>query len=138
MLQLGDAALGGADEVAYGRGALAHFLRGDTAIHEPGTPGFAVLLFNPLEHPLESGLVGGVAGEHFAAERKAFRRDNERDDHLHALATLIATVIEAAQAVWLQWIAFEVGAGEILEQDVELHVEKIAPALLQMRKRASI
>jgi hypothetical protein len=95
LLQLAQAAFGRADQVTHRRGAGAHFrehfLGRDAAIHQPGALGFAVLFFDFLEHPFErlahvpatasplrllGRLIGGVAGEHFVAERKAFGGDD--------------------------------------------------------------
>ena len=47
------------------------------------------------EEVSESGLVGGVACQHFVSDGKALGRDDEGDDNLDAVAALVAGVAEA-------------------------------------------
>ena len=90
-------------------------------------------LLNQLQQVAQRGLVGGVAGEHFISQRQTFGRDDQRHDHLHAVAALVATVTEAAGIGFIcGHVAFKIGAGQIVKQHVELRAEEIAPAPTQM------
>ncbi len=89
-----------------------------------------------LRKPWQRGLVGGVAGHHLIGQRKAFRRDDQRNDHLHAIGPLVpAVAVPALVAFRKGRIALEIGAGQIVEQHVELRVEQIFPALRQVVKQ---
>ena len=82
-----------------------------------------------VEKLLERAVVFGVARQHFVGQRKTLRRDDQRDDHLHTVAALVAAVAKTPLViVILRRIGLEIGAGQIIEQDLEAQVEQIAPA----------
>jgi hypothetical protein len=47
-----------------------------------------------MQHVAQRGAVGGVAGQHLVAKRKAVGRHDQRDHHLHAVAALVAAVAD--------------------------------------------
>ena len=115
-----------------GRIAGAHFgqhvFGGDAAIHDPGAPGFAEAGLDFFQEAAQGGLVGGVSGHDLVGEREAFGGDDQGDDDLHAVGTLVAGVTELALVVGREGRgALEVGAGEIVEQDVEFDSEEVFP-----------
>jgi hypothetical protein len=58
---------------------------------------------------------------------------DQREDHLHTVGALVATVAEASLvALWKGRIAFKVRAGQIVEEHVELRAEQILPAGAQV------
>jgi hypothetical protein len=126
-----------ADEVTHA-GVLGaqlgeDLLGGDAAIHHPDALGRAVAAADGGEHLAQGGLVGGVAGEHLVGEGQAFGRDDEGDDDLHAVAAFIPAVAEAARVgLVVGHVALEVGAGQVVEQDLVAHAEQVAPALAQV------
>ena len=99
LLQFGQPAFRGADQIADRRIGGAHlgqhFFGWNAAVHHPNALGFAVLGFDFIEHVTQRGFVGGVAGQHLVAERKAMRRHDQRDHHLHAVAAFVAAVAVA-------------------------------------------
>jgi hypothetical protein len=94
--QGGEPRLGRADHVWHRRIALTHFgqhfLGGNAAVHAPDAAGLAVLLFNLRQEGAQCGGVRRVADPHLIGQRKPFGRDDQRDDHLHAVGTMVATV----------------------------------------------
>ena len=81
----------------------------------------------------ERRLVGGVAGQHLIGQRQSFGRDDQRDDHLHAIGPMIARVaVTALVAFRKRRIGLEIGARQIVEKNVEPGVEQIPPAARQM------
>ena len=82
--------------------------------------------------------VGGVAGENLVGERKAVRRDDQRDDELRTIGPLVAAIAMASFAVLgkIGSVHLEIRAGQIVEQHVERGVEQIAPALGQVREQS--
>lgn len=73
---------------------LQHLFGGDAAIHQPNPPRLAVLAFDAREKILQRRVIRRVAGEHLIGERKALRRDDQRNHHLHAVGTMITRVTE--------------------------------------------
>ena len=72
------------------------FLGGDAPIHDPDAPGFAVLVLDLLQEAPKGGLLRRVARQHLVGHRKALGRDDQGDDHLHAIRTLVPRVAELA------------------------------------------
>ena len=131
LLQLRQPPLGRAHQVA--RADAAHLgqavLGGDAAVHHPDAVGLAVALLDAVQEAAQRGVVGGVARHHLVAQREALGRDDQRDDDLHAVAALVAAVAELAQIVGpAVFVALEVGAGQVVQQHVELRAEELAPA----------
>ena len=135
--QFREPALGGAHPVADLGVRLAEFfepgLGGDAPVHDPDALGLAVALWDERAPVPQSGFVGGVAGEHLVSQRQSLGRDDQRHDDWHAVAALVPAVAEAAGIGFLvRRVAFAVGAGQVVEEHVELGAEEIAPALAQM------
>ncbi len=81
-------------------------------------------------------LVRRVSRQHFIGERETVRRDDQCDHHLHAIAAFVAAVAVAALVVVVaRGRGFEIGAGQVVEQNLELGAEQIRPALTQMGKQ---
>ena len=76
----------------------------------------------------------GVAGEHFVGEREALGGDDQGNDHLRAVGAFLAAVAEAFLAQpGIGWrVAFEIRAGQVVEQDFEPCPEEVVPAGPQM------
>ena len=70
-----------------------------------------------------------LPGEDLVGQREALGRDDQRDDHLHAVGPLVPAVAEAALVGRVVGrVALEVGAGQIVEQDLVGAVEEVPPA----------
>ena len=70
------------------------------------------------------------ARHHLIRQRQAVRCHDQCNDHLNAIRALVPAVAKAPLArLW--WIAFEIGAGQIVEQDFEVCSEQALPAVLQ-------
>jgi len=137
FFQFGQPSLGGADQITDLGIAAAEFFEhgfgGDAAVHHPDAFGLAVALLDQPQQVAQRGLVGGVAGEHLVGQRQSFGRDHQRHDDLHAVRTLVPAVTEAAGIGFIRRrVAFKAGAGQVVEQHVELRAEEIAPTLAQM------
>ena len=79
-----------------------------------------------------------VAGIDFIGERQSVRRHHQRHHHLRAVGAVIAAVAATALAGGIgRWrIGFEIGAGQVVEQHVELRLEQLAPAIPQMLEQS--
>ncbi len=111
------------------------FLGGNAAIHYPDAFGFAILGLDLFEKGTQSGLIAGVAREHFISQRKSFRVHDQCNNDLHTIRPLIAAVTELPLVLLGKgWVTFEIRACQIIEQHLELRIEEIAPALLEMGK----
>ncbi len=112
--------------------AVAHLLQdlfgGDTAVHHPHSPRLAVQRFDLGQEVAQRGLVTGVADQDLVRQRQAVGRHHQGDHHLPAVLLPIAVVPELALGD-LGALPFEVGAGQVVEQHVELGVEQRPPAL---------
>ena len=81
-------------------------------------------------------LVGRVPRQHFIGEREAFRRHDQRDDHLHAITALVAAVTVPAFVLLIgRRIGLEIGARQVVQQDIERGSEKVLPTLAEMTEQ---
>jgi hypothetical protein len=102
----------------------------------PRSISLAILGFDLAQHIALRRLVGGVAGQNLVGERKAPRRHDQRDHHLHAIAALVAALAVAALVIFIVGRRrLEIGARQIVEQNFEIGSEQVLPALAQMRKQ---
>ena len=74
----------------------------------------------------------GVAGKHLIAEREAVERHDKRNAHLRAVGAMIAGIAALRLRVCLR-LAFEISAGDVVEQNVVVDREQLAATLRQMR-----
>ena len=97
----------------------------------PAIQAIALILdLDPLDEVAQCRLVRGVSRHHLVGQRQAVRRHDQRDHHLNAIRPLVPAVAKASLAD-LRWVAFEIRAGQIVEQDFEVRPEQALPALLQ-------
>ena len=141
LLILAQPPFGRADQIVNGRIAGAHLLQHllgrDPPVHHPDPLGLAIELFDLLQKAPQRGLVRGVAGHHLVGQGKTLRRDHQRDDHLHAIRALVPAVAIAALVSFGKGrIALKIGAGQIVEQHLELHPKEILPALPQVLEQS--
>ena len=113
-------------------------LGGDAPVHHPGAIGFAVERLDLLQEVLQGGGVGGIAGQDLIGQRKALGGDDQGDHHLHAVRPLVAAVAEFALALLAPRLspggrrrALEIGAGQVVEQNLEADREEALPTRLQ-------
>ena len=86
-----------------------------TAVHHPDTLRFSVALFDLREERLQDRFITRVAGHHFIGQRKTLRRDDQRDDHLDTIRTVIATVAKLSfVARGKRRIALKIGGRQII------------------------
>lgn len=84
--------------------------------------------FDLLQETAQGRFVGGVASHDFVSQRKTFGRDDQRDDHLHTVRTLVAAVAKLPLvALRKRRVAFKISRGQIVEQHFKLHAEQILP-----------
>src|SRR5215470_10681836 len=75
---------------------------------------------------------------YFIGERKTLGADDQCDDHLHAVRSLIAAIAVAALILWIvRRIGLEISAGQIVKQHVKLGLKQILPALSKMTEQRS-
>ncbi len=74
-----------------------------------------------------------IRPEHLVGERQPFRRHDQCNDHLHAVAAVVTRIpVPTLVAFRKRRIALEIGTGQVVEQDVERNVEQVAPTPDQM------
>jgi len=134
VLQAVQAPLGRADQVLHRRVGLAHlgqhFLGRDPPVHQPHPP---VLPLDPGQEVAQRRLVGRVAGQHLVGQGQAVGGHHQGDDHLYAVRPVVARVAEPALvALRKRRLRLEVGAGQIVEQDVEAGIEQVPPPARQV------
>jgi hypothetical protein len=100
---------------------------------------FPVPALDLAEEEPQGPVVGDVAGQDLVRQGEALGGDDERDDELHAVAPLVPAVAKAALIVRvLGGTALEVGAGQVVEQDLVGAVEQIAPPLGQVGEEGAL
>ncbi len=115
---------------------LAHLaenlLGGDAAVHDPCPSGLAVHLLDLREEVLQRGLVGRAAGHRLVGDGEPVGGHDERDDDLDAVGTPVAAVAEAAEPGRPGDVALEVGARQVVQQDVAFRAEQRPPAFAEV------
>src|SRR6266481_10128593 len=118
-----------------------HAACGMTTVHHPDPIGLTVLDFDLAQELFERRLIGAITGQHFVGQRKTFRGDNQGNDHLQAIGSLIATVAVATLVFFASLrigIGLKIGACQIVEQHFEFESEQILPPWLRWLKSASL
>lgn len=115
--------------------------RGYTPIHDPDPLRTTVACLDALEEITQRVRVLGVACEHFVAQRKAFRSNDQSNHPLPAVKPLIPTLVAAFVVMLVavlslvvllaRRVRFEIRAGQIVEQHIEPRLKQLAPAPLQ-------
>src|SRR5262249_3940888 len=122
-----------ADDVARaaaaqpGQGGLADH----AAVQHPDAPLAAVAGLHARHDLLDGGAVGAVAGEALVAQGVAIAGHDQADEHLLAILAVVAGVAAARLRVGGR-LALEVGAGDVVQQQVVLQGEQPAQPLPQM------
>ena len=133
-----DPALGRAHQIERLPFRLAHLFQnrfgGNAAIHHPYPPRFAVGVLDLLEKVWQRGAVRRVAVHHFIGQRKPIGRDHQGDHQLQTVRSLIPAVTALGFRILLH-LAFEVRAGQIVEQHFKVRVEQVGPLLFQPDKQ---
>ena len=137
LLQPGQTPLRRADQILHRRIGSAHLgqyrFGRHASVHQPDPARLAVLRHDAGEKVLEGGVVRGIARQHLVGERQPFRRHDQCNDHLHAVAAVVTRIpVPTLVAFRKRRIAFEIGTGQVVEQDVERNVEQVAPTPDQM------
>src|SRR5262245_15096794 len=117
----------GAAAAEPGQGGLADH----AAVQDPNPPLAAVAALHPGHDLLDGGAVVAVAGEDLVAQRVALPGDDQADEHLLAVAAVIARVAALRLRVG-RGFALEVGAGDVVEQQVVLQTKEPAQPPLEM------
>ena len=127
-----DPALGRTHQI--GNIPLAHFFKrrlgGDAAIHHPSPARFAVTLFDAIQKGTQRFLLRTVAVHHFVGQRKSIRSDDQRNHNLHTIRPTIAAIATLGFSA-LFHLAFKIGAGQIIQQHLEIGMKQLGPFLLQ-------
>ncbi|MGC1952972.1 MAG: hypothetical protein WA970_10465, partial [Gammaproteobacteria bacterium] len=138
FFQLAQAALRCSHPIANrGLGAAhrrQHILGWKAPIHDPNPLCFTLLFFDPIQEIGQRRLVGGVARQDLVGEGKALRCHDQGDNHRHAVKTLVARVAELALAIPGR-VGREIGAGQVIEQNLEAHPEQILPTRTQIAEK---
>src|SRR6516225_9067399 len=102
------------------------------AIGDPDTPQHAMPGLHGRDNRLQRPRIMGITGKHLVAEGKAVKGDDKRDQDLLAVGAMVTRVAPLRLRVGFR-LAFEIGAGHIVEQHLVLDGEQLAAALRQMR-----
>lgn len=95
-------------------------------VEAPDAAGLSMPRFNGPHGGLERGHVDGVAGEDFVSQREALGGDHQGDVQLLAVGAVVARV--AAPGFGHRFGgALEVGARQVVEDDVEVGAEQVIP-----------
>ena len=78
----------------------------------------------------------GVALQHLVGQREILWGDDQGEDNLNAITSVVAGVPMLALVTLREWrIAIEVGAGQVLEQHLVGGVEEISPSIVEVGKQ---
>src|SRR5207302_7582605 len=81
----------------------------------------------------QRGAIASVPRQDLITKRKPIRGDDQRYHDLHTIIALVPIVAEPALVfVAVRGIALEIGARQIIEQDVKFGPKQVLPALPQM------
>ena len=133
LLHLAQPALGRSDQImdSLGPHLPQNFLRGNAPIHHPDPIRLAVQRFDASQKALQRRLIRGVSGHDLVGQRQPIRRDHQRDHHLPAVRpTIPAVTVLGLRDLFAQTL--EVGARQVIEENVELRVEQRPPLLHQV------
>ena len=83
-----------------------------------------------VEKTAQRGAITGVAVHHFVGQWKTIAGDHQRNHHLQTIRPFIATVTVLSFGVFFHR-AFEVRAGQVVEQHFEVGLKQIGPLLAQ-------
>ena len=103
----------------------------DAAIEHPDPARLAVLALHHAQNRLHGRDVAAVAVKGFVAEWETFLVHDERDHQLLAVGPVIAGIAATNHWVLLRR-AFHIGAGQVVEQHIELGAEQRAVAFFQV------
>jgi len=93
------------------------------------------LAFDAAEEVPQGLVVDGVARQHLVGQRETLWGDDQGDDNLNAIASVVAGVpIPALVTLRERRIALEVGAGQVVEQHLVGGVEEISPSIVEVGK----
>lgn len=138
LLVFADSGFGRAHQIEHLPLGIAHLRQdgfgGDASIHQPDPPRLAVQTFDLTQESPQGGLIRGVAIHHFVGQREAFRRYHQGHHNLLAVRPPIPAVAAPGLRILFRF-ALKIGAGQIVQQHVELRIEQILPALLQMHEQ---
>jgi hypothetical protein len=132
-LELAEHPLGRADDVLATAVAqeLQVFFADHAAVQHPDALRLAVLRFHGRDDIGDGFAVVGVACENFVTQRNAFLRDDQADAHLRAIRTTVARITALGLGIALA-LSFEVGAGDIVQEQVKGEIEQVPQPLLEM------
>ena len=99
-------------------------------VHDPDPLGLAELLLNLGHDRLDRLQILGIARQRPVRQREAVAGDHQRQDDLLAVATVVPRVAAQSQFV-LDGQALEVGAGQVVEQQVVIELEESPEPVLQ-------
>ena len=111
LLELAQPSLGRADQIvdAAGAHALERKLGGHAVVHQPGPAGAAPAPFDTIEKLFQRRGLVLITGIDFVSDGQSVGRDDQRDDDLRVVGTMIAAVAETAFGVglWQRRIGLE-------------------------------
>ena len=95
-------------------------------VHHPHPLGLPVGLLDFVEEPSQRGAVRGVPVHHFVGQRETIRGHHQRHHNLQAIRPAIAAVAALGLGVLFHG-AFEIGAGQVVEQHLEVGLKQVGP-----------
>ena len=128
-----DSTFGGSHQVEHLPSRFPHLAQDgfgrNAAIHHPHPPRFSVGLFDVFQKRPQRLMFRRVAIHHFVCQRKSVRRDHQRDHHLQTVRSVVAAVAAFGFRILLH-LSFEVRAGQVVQQHLEVSPEQLRPFLL--------
>ena len=134
---LGDLALRRSHQIERLPFRLAHLVQNlfgrDAAVHHPDPLRPAVGRFDLRQEIPQRRPIRGVAVHHFVGQRKSIGGHHQCDHHLQTVRPPIPAIATLSLGILLH-LPFEVGAGQIVEQNFEVGTKQIRPFLPQEQK----
>src|SRR5271154_6082506 len=101
------------------------------AVHDPDAVGFAEAGLDVVDDGLDGLQVLGVAGPGAMGQGKTLAAEDQGEHDLLAIAAMVAGIAALGHVVVLGQ-AFEIGAGQVVEQQIVIELEESAELLLQV------
>src|SRR6516165_10415686 len=107
------------------------------AVQNPDPPFTPVAILHPRHDLLDRGAVVTIAGEHLITQRVTIASDDQADQHLLAVASVVARVAASCLGVGGRF-TLEVGAGDIVEQQVIVQTKQASQPALKMHLQSPL
>ena len=111
---------------------ILHIVRADhAAIQHPDAVSLPVTRFHACDNFFQRGHVAAVAGKNLIPQRHPFAAHHQGNVDLLAIRTMVAGIAALRQRIGC-CLAFEIGTGDVVQQQIVIQREQLPQPLLQM------